>query len=62
MIGTIITVFMCDVASFTTMQTAKRYVPKPDLSKVRSALAVRTIAAQHAMREYRDVVSKQRIR
>ena len=59
MIGTIITVFACDVVSFATIQTVKSKVITPQLKR---AVELRVVAAQHAAREYANTVAKRYVR
>lgn len=62
MIGTIITVFACDVVSFTTIQTAKKYASKVDPKRVVNTLERHVIAAENAVRTYKQVIAKRSIR
>lgn len=61
--ATIATVFACDVVSFTVIQTCKSHVAKHiDVNRVVRSAELRVVAAQHAVRQYKDVIAKRYVK
>lgn len=60
--ATIATVFACDVVSFTVISTVKHYASKLDPKRVVRSAELHVVAAQHAVRQYKDVIAKRYVK
>jgi hypothetical protein len=62
MIGTIITVFACDVVSFSVITTTKHYAKQVDPRKLVNVAERHIVAAENAVRTYKDVLAKRYVK